>query len=269
MPRDVAVEWPHPRVIRLVLQDDVTGVAGAASLHELRVAALGVLLMRDGAVPGARAFGQNVEVVAVKVHGVGGDHFVFHDQADGGVGAEVVDVPLWVGGIGGVTLVGEEEERVIVIGTEGYAVGVEKVVICSVGSEGDDHVLRDSRVGRSGEGKVRSGGGKGVVGTFAIIVRGGRGGGGFGGVGLLIVDGGESVGLFGQITGGAEIGTHPDGGIRRAGGGDEDVGSLAHPKSDDVGGVGNNGDEVVGNDGHVQAVDCETLETFGASVDKS
>lgn len=42
--------------------------------------------------------GEHEEVVAVEVHGVVGGEVVFDDDADGGVAAEVVDVPLlWEG----------------------------------------------------------------------------------------------------------------------------------------------------------------------------
>ena len=44
--------------------------------------------------------------MAVQVHGVGGAEFVLDDDADGGVVAEVVGVPLGVVGVGDVALVG-------------------------------------------------------------------------------------------------------------------------------------------------------------------
>ena len=98
MPRDMAMEGPCARVVGVVLQDNVARVGGRATLDELRVATLRVLCVRDLSVPAAGAFGEDVEVVAVEVHGVGGDEFVVDDEADGGVGAEVVDGP--VGGVG-------------------------------------------------------------------------------------------------------------------------------------------------------------------------
>lgn len=107
MPRDVAMERPHAGVVRLVLQHEVP-----VRLHELDVAPLGVGLVDDGAVPGAGAFGQHVEVVPVEVHGVGGGEVVVDDEADGGVVAEVVGVPLGVEGVGDVALVGEDEHGV-------------------------------------------------------------------------------------------------------------------------------------------------------------
>ena len=107
MPRDVAMERPHAGVVRLVLQHDVT-----VSLHELHVAPLRVLLVDDGAVPGPEALGQDVEVVAVEVHGVGGGEVVVDDYPDRGVVAEVVGVPLRVEGVRDVALVGEDEHGV-------------------------------------------------------------------------------------------------------------------------------------------------------------
>lgn len=46
------------------------------------------------------------------MHGVGGREGVLHDYADGGVGAEVVGVPLRVEGVGDVALVCEDEHWV-------------------------------------------------------------------------------------------------------------------------------------------------------------
>lgn len=112
VPRDVAVEGPHARVVRLVLQHDVARRGGGARLHELHVPPLRVGLVGDCAVPGADALGQDVEVVPVQVHRVRGGEFVLHDEPDGGVVAEVVGVPLRVVGVGDVALVREDEHRV-------------------------------------------------------------------------------------------------------------------------------------------------------------
>ena len=76
-----------------------------------------------GAVPFADAFSYHPEVVAVEMHGMRGLDFVVQDDADGGVGAEVVDVG--VDGIGCVSLVGEEEERITVMILASYVLCVE------------------------------------------------------------------------------------------------------------------------------------------------
>ena len=109
MPRDMAVEGPRARIVRVVLQHDVRRVRGRAPLDQLRVAALRVARVRDGAVPGPEALGEDVEVVPVQVHGVRGDEGVVDDEADGGVGAEVVDLPVRGGG-GDVAADGEGED---------------------------------------------------------------------------------------------------------------------------------------------------------------
>ena len=114
MPRDVAVEGPRARVVRVVLQDDVGRVRGVAVLDELGVAALRVLRVGDAAVPGADALGEHVEVVAVEVHGVGGVELVVDDEAHGGVGAEVEDGPFGVVRVGDVACVGEGEDGVAI-----------------------------------------------------------------------------------------------------------------------------------------------------------
>lgn len=79
MPRDVAVHRPDTRVVELDLHDEV-----AAGTDELGIAALRVLWVDDLAVPGAGAFGEDVHVVAMGVHGVGGwEADAVHDDADG------------------------------------------------------------------------------------------------------------------------------------------------------------------------------------------
>ncbi len=100
MPRDVAVERPHPGIIGRELQHKVT-----TGLEKLRVSSLRILSI-DCAVPLARAFSQDPEIVAVEMHGVGDTGALVADyQTDGAVGAEVVDVPLGVEGVGCVALI--------------------------------------------------------------------------------------------------------------------------------------------------------------------
>ena len=73
------------------------------------VAALRVLRIRDLTVPGSETLGENVKVVAVEMHGVGCEEFVVDYQAHGGVGAEVVDLPVGVG-VREITRVRERED---------------------------------------------------------------------------------------------------------------------------------------------------------------
>lgn len=117
VPSDMAMEGPHARVVGIELDDHVSGALDlVAVLQHLHVATGRVLL--DGVtVPFALALGQDPEVVPVHVHGVRGPIHV--DQVadvetDRGVGAEVVDVPLWIIGVGCVAAVGEEEEGITV-----------------------------------------------------------------------------------------------------------------------------------------------------------
>lgn len=139
VPGDVAVEGPDARVVRHVLQHDVPRGGRGAGLDDLHVAALGVLLVGDGAVPGADALGQDVEVVPVQVHRVGGGELVLDDEPDGGVVPEVVGVPLGVVGVGDVALVREDEHGVAggkggFSGREGFRLGV----VGEGGGMGDD-----------------------------------------------------------------------------------------------------------------------------------
>ena len=73
--------------------------------------------MGDLAVPETGAFGEDVEVVAVKMHRVGGEwEEVVNHQADGRVGAEVVDIPLGVEGEREVAFLTEGKEGVAGLG---------------------------------------------------------------------------------------------------------------------------------------------------------
>ena len=66
MPRDMTVERPHARIIRLILNDNMPTWP-----QHLHVTTLRVLHIRQGdAVPVARAFVKDGHVVAVEVHGL-------------------------------------------------------------------------------------------------------------------------------------------------------------------------------------------------------
>ena len=118
MPRDVAMERPDARVIGVVLQNNVARLSERYGLaDDLHITALRVSLMGDRAIPETGAFGEDVEVVAVEVHGVGGEwEEVVNDQADRRVGAEVVDVPFGVEREGEVAFLTEGKEGVASLG---------------------------------------------------------------------------------------------------------------------------------------------------------
>ena len=126
MPGNMTVEGPNSGIILGPLQDDVAGTAVHVGRgQDLDVADLGVVDVCDAPVPEAGARGEDEEVVAVQVHGVGEEVDVVVDhQAHGAVAAEVVDVPLRVVGVAGVAGGGEEEDGVVVVCTEGLAVNV-------------------------------------------------------------------------------------------------------------------------------------------------
>ena len=116
MPRDMAMQWPHPRIISIKLQHEIARLIFACSgLYHLRVSSLRIDGV-DCAIPCAYAFGYDPGIVAVEMHGVGDvGYVVVQYDADGGVGTEVVDIPLGVGWVGCVSLVGEEEERITML----------------------------------------------------------------------------------------------------------------------------------------------------------
>jgi len=95
MPRQMAMERPNSRVILSVLQNHVRRCGRVLCvLKDVHVAAGGVGGVCDDAVPSTKAFGKDMEVVAVEMHGVGAGLAVVDDvEADGGVGAEIEDVP--------------------------------------------------------------------------------------------------------------------------------------------------------------------------------
>ena len=71
MPRDVAVEGPHTRVVSFYLHDHVGRNGGRlCAVQDVNVATLRVLRVDDVAVPFAVAFREDVHVVAVVVETV-------------------------------------------------------------------------------------------------------------------------------------------------------------------------------------------------------
>ena len=109
VPRDMAVERPDARIIRDDIDDKISRVWTGGRQQQLRIAPLHITRV-DRAVPVAHALGNDPGVVAVQMHRVRCGTVVAEDDTDGGVLAEVVDVPLRVVGVGGVAGVSEVEE---------------------------------------------------------------------------------------------------------------------------------------------------------------
>ena len=107
----MAMQRPHARIICIPLQHHVTRHIRRTGLQQVHVAPLRVGRVRDVAVPVPESFGQDPRVVPVQVDGVHGGEEVAHHDADRGRGAEVVNVPFGVVGVGGVAAGGEEERR--------------------------------------------------------------------------------------------------------------------------------------------------------------
>ena len=72
VPCNVAMEGPRARVVGVVLQNNVCRVRWSAALDQLCVTALRVFLVRDDSVPFSETLGEHVEIMSVKMHGVGG-----------------------------------------------------------------------------------------------------------------------------------------------------------------------------------------------------
>ena len=91
------------------------------------------------------------------------------------------------------------------------------------------------------------------------------------GIGTIIEDRGHDVGVgrSGAASTIRDGAAHPDGGVRRQIGGDDDVGTLPDTECEDVGDEGGDGDEVLGDDGEVVLVNGELLHAFRAPIDDS
>ena len=90
--------------------------------------------------------------MAVDVHGVHRDIEIINNNADTRVAAEVIHVPVGVVWIGIVFLGGEEEDRVVVVGTEGLVIEKKDVVASGIGFEVE---REDLSRGRDDSGRER------------------------------------------------------------------------------------------------------------------
>ena len=270
MPCDVAMEGPRAGVIRFVLHDNVCWIGRSPTLNQLGITALGVRLIGDLAVPFSETFSKHVEVVAVQMHWVGCQECVVNHKAHRGVGAKVVDGPFL--GIGEVARVGKREDRVVVVGTEGHVVDVEKERTssgcASVGMGCDGKVLANRRVASGWVWEVWRRLAKIIVAAFAVIVRSSLRLGHGVCVSIFIIDGSQSVRVMGGIAGRTEIRAHPNGRVGWACSRHNDIGTLTNTESDHVGSVWLNRHKIVGNNRHVEAINSEPLNTFSAGVDK-
>ena len=127
---------------------------------------------------------------------MGGWYVIFDNDSDRIVIAEVIDVPFGVEGVGSVTLVSEEEDRVVVISAEGGFVHIPEPVFGCVLVESDSN--RHGRFGRlrGGEGEIGDGFVERVVATVGIIKGGGYRGWDRGSVGAVIIDYGQGKGAL-------------------------------------------------------------------------
>lgn len=278
VPGDVAVHRPDTRVVELDLHDEV-----AVRADELRVATLRVARVDDLAVPLAHALGQDVHVVAVRVHGVRGrEADAVHDDADGFRVAHVEDLLVFgeVGGADG----GVEEDGLVVVAHVGDVVHVPDELAGGVVQAGQDEVESDlglgdvHLVGRHGDVKSLVGTCVREEETAGVNVRGGVGVDalvgllvedlGFDASGNTVVQAAASLALRSK-TGGTFLKSHPDrlGGVITAL--DNDLSALTNAKGDHVRLVRLNSDEVVGDDGHVVAIDGEEQDGLGAVVDQT
>lgn len=122
VPGDVAMERPHAWVVGDELEGNEAGDAVRRRLDDLHITSLGVLLVNNGPVPCAHSLGEDVEIVPVQMHRMRSAAEIFDEDPDAVVGAEVVHVPLGIKGIRGVSLVGQQENRIVHVPAEALTV---------------------------------------------------------------------------------------------------------------------------------------------------
>ena len=204
------------------------------------------------------------------MHGVDSSKGVADDQADGIRSTEIVDVPVWVVGVGCVALVGEEEERVVVVGAEGGAVDEPEEVAGSVRFQSDFDCLDGSGDRDDGFGAERDGLSERIVGTNGGVVGGCSRIGCLASISFFVVDCRESVCLsWKRAWKFWDVGSHEHGIGGFAVGGDQNIGSLSHSERDYVCLVWLDGHKVVRNHGHGMIVDGKLLNSFTSGIDQS
>ena len=124
MPSTMTMQWPNARIIRIVLDDSIPRRCRViwiqpGWLHHMRVSPDRIAKVAyRSAIGGTVALVDYKEIVAVKMHGVGGvegiDGVIEHD-ADGIVLAEVVDVPFGRVRVGDVAAVDFAEDGVAML----------------------------------------------------------------------------------------------------------------------------------------------------------
>jgi hypothetical protein len=214
---------------------------------------------------------QDKHVVAMQMHGMGQGCGIGDDNANGGVGAGVVDVPFGVHGVGSIARLSEQQDGVVVVSTECRIVHCpDKVVRCVESSRNCD-IDGCSWVRGGLEREIWDSAGQGII--CADRCRS-RLGGGFGrraGVGLRIVYGCQCERLAGERASccNGDIGAHPYRISVFPIGRNENISTLTNSQCHDFGGIRNDGDKIVGDHGKVMVVDREKLNTLSTGIDES
>jgi hypothetical protein len=274
VPCDVAMEWPDGWIVLGPLKHDVSrgiGVLGLA--NELNIAHLCIQRVRDDTIPLANSFGKDVEVVTVQMHRMRAElERVLDNESDRRVAAKVEDVPLWREGQ--VVKLDLGQDRVVVIASEGHVVH-EPYEVGTVAAEGNINLLNGGWDHVGGHRAERNSQIERVV-TAVVELSGGHVRGSVWSsidVGVLVIDSGNSFGRNAIIrtTAGeasTQIGSHPIGVTLLSDSLNNDIASLTDTKSNDVGGIWNNWNEIVGNDTEVVSINGKLLDTLGRCVDQ-
>ena len=108
----MAMQWPYARIVRVPFHHEVRRNIRRTSRHKLRVASLRVLRIGDCPIPFTHSLCQDPEVMPMQMHGVNQRRIVPDDETDRGAVPKVVDIPLRIVGVGGVTRIREEQKWV-------------------------------------------------------------------------------------------------------------------------------------------------------------
>lgn len=96
------MQRPNPRIVRHKLHHKKPRRRRTTRAQKLHVSSLRIFRIRHAAVPNPAALGEHPEVVSVQMHRMNERGAIVQHDAHGGVGAEVVNVPLGVTGVGDV-----------------------------------------------------------------------------------------------------------------------------------------------------------------------
>lgn len=279
MPCDVAVERPDTRVVSVYLPHNVP-----VGREKLDVTTLWIVGIGDrDTIPVSWSLVENEHIVAVKMHRVSCGGRVVDDDSDGGVGSEILDIPL--GLVAEVALVSQQKDRVVVICAECLVVESPEERSCCIDNKVDIQAAGRGWFRNGCQCKIRLGEGEIIILTNSLgdVPCGGcrR----FCSIGFVVVNGSKRIALVTNRAELGDIGTHPKCGFGLSLiCGHKDIRSLTSGKGNHVSGIWfllfvsewhilkasstHDRNKIVCNDGHVVAINAKALKTFRSTIDQ-